>query len=470
MVDNISIPVYPFINIEPFGLCGLVGSSLFIVSYDGKVKTIIDDVLDDSKHALGKNIPTGISRSNPSNNNGNDLNERTIPDIISVTYNSKAKRIALVTLTKIVQVWQLKEIDSNKLELSLIWSRIAIKKGNCLSFSKDGSRLLLADKFGDVFGFCIDDDIKMNKNWIVVEENKIDKDDKEEPVKEPKNVQKALAATSRLTSKASYYPIILGHISMLFNVLISPCGKYVLTSERDEKIRVSLYPNSYEIGGFLLGHQQYVATLCFIEDKKKNLLLSGGGDEYIILWDWKKYELISKFNIKDMIKEKYESNNDNNNDFAIREILFINQEDAGTYKIALTIEGYSDVIIGSINSITKEFKIISETDVNGDPISISVINKKDVIVSVLKTTEDHKTGEIAIISNENTNLIESLKDIHQKLSSININLLIENKDESTQDLKSKLQFNEHKLSKSGRKSVMAAPAPVPKKKRARKNN
>uniref|UniRef100_A0A0N5AFS6 WD repeat-containing protein 45 n=1 Tax=Syphacia muris TaxID=451379 RepID=A0A0N5AFS6_9BILA len=41
--------------------------------------------------------------------------------------------------------------------------------------------------------------------------------------------------------------VLLGHCSMVLCVAISSCGNYICSSDRDEKIRISRYPESYVI-------------------------------------------------------------------------------------------------------------------------------------------------------------------------------------------------------------------------------
>lgn len=49
---------------------------------------------------------------------------------------------------------------------------------------------------------------------------------------------------------------IVGHVSMVTDMVLTPDDKYVITSDRDEHIRVSRYPNGYNIETFCLGHTE----------------------------------------------------------------------------------------------------------------------------------------------------------------------------------------------------------------------
>ena len=61
--------------------------------------------------------------------------------------------------------------------------------------------------------------------------------------------------------------------------------KYVISADRDEKIRVSRYPDAFDIVSYCLGHVQFVTQL-HLPATAPHLLLSGGGDGLVIVWDY----------------------------------------------------------------------------------------------------------------------------------------------------------------------------------------
>ncbi|XP_066563190.1 tRNA (guanine-N(7)-)-methyltransferase non-catalytic subunit wdr4 isoform X4 [Amia ocellicauda] len=76
----------------------------------------------------------------------------------------------------------------------------------------------------------------------------------------------------------------LGHLSMLLSVAVSPDGKYIITADRDEKIRVSLLKAPYDIQSFCLGHREFVSSV-FVPPHHPHWLISGSGDGTLRLWD-----------------------------------------------------------------------------------------------------------------------------------------------------------------------------------------
>lgn len=83
---------------------------------------------------------------------------------------------------------------------------------------------------------------------------------------------------------------LLGHLSMLLDILVTPDNKHVLTCDRDEKIRVTHYPNSYNIRGFCLGHTEFITGFTFVPGQD-HILASASGDGNIRIWDFLKVRL-----------------------------------------------------------------------------------------------------------------------------------------------------------------------------------
>jgi tRNA (guanine-N(7)-)-methyltransferase subunit TRM82 len=94
--------------------------------------------------------------------------------------------------------------------------------------------------------------------------------------------------------------LLLGHVSMLTDiVLIERDGQnYIITADRDEHIRISRgIPQAHVIEGYCLGHKDFVSRLC-LPAGQPNLLISGGGDDDIYVWDWSLGRLLHKVNLR----------------------------------------------------------------------------------------------------------------------------------------------------------------------------
>ncbi|XP_054021722.1 tRNA (guanine-N(7)-)-methyltransferase non-catalytic subunit WDR4 [Dryobates pubescens] len=81
----------------------------------------------------------------------------------------------------------------------------------------------------------------------------------------------------------------LGHLSLLLDVALSPDDRYIITADRDEKIRVSLAKASHNIVSFCLGHKEFVSKILVIPNYP-DLLLSASGDSTLRLWEYKSGE------------------------------------------------------------------------------------------------------------------------------------------------------------------------------------
>lgn len=95
------------------------------------------------------------------------------------------------------------------------------------------------------------------------------------------------------------FTLLLGHVSMITSMVLGEMkGKTViLTSDRDEHIRVSRYiPQAYVIEGFCLGHSDFVTAMT-IPKARGEILVSGGGDSDIFVWNWQEGSVLSRTSI-----------------------------------------------------------------------------------------------------------------------------------------------------------------------------
>ncbi len=103
--------------------------------------------------------------------------------------------------------------------------------------------------------------------------------------------------------------LLLGHTaSMLTGLRIVPNSTdnttRILTSDRDEKVRVSSFPNTYVVEGYLLGHTEYVSSLDVSKNDACPFCVTCGGDGTIRLWDYTTCEEL------DVVKADRSSSND----------------------------------------------------------------------------------------------------------------------------------------------------------------
>ncbi|KAJ6412303.1 hypothetical protein OIU84_005378 [Salix udensis] len=93
-----------------------------------------------------------------------------------------------------------------------------------------------------------------------------------------------------VNKKAS--PLLAHYCSIITSLEFSPDGRFIVTADRDFKIRVTVFPKkpldgAHEIQSFCLGHTEFVSCLAFLftVDYPQGFLVSGGGDSTVRLWD-----------------------------------------------------------------------------------------------------------------------------------------------------------------------------------------
>jgi len=114
-----------------------------------------------------------------------------------------------------------------------------------------------------------------------------------------KNEEPFAIAAADLQGDVTAYPLdnnmkkkrlLLGHTTSILTGIKIYNG-FIYTSDRDRKVRVSFFPNTFEIDGYLLGHSDYISSFDICDNK----CVTCSGDGSIRLWDCNTYEQVSLF-------------------------------------------------------------------------------------------------------------------------------------------------------------------------------
>ncbi|XP_008277658.1 tRNA (guanine-N(7)-)-methyltransferase non-catalytic subunit wdr4-like [Stegastes partitus] len=191
----------------------------------------------DARERFVFDCSTAEKKPKDDNNSQGGATEETGSDtVLAFAVSPSGKLVALTDDTKRLVLFS---CEPSWRCVSIMW---VVRRCTSLVFSQAEDELLVADKSGDVYSFS---------------------------VVEPQRGGK----------------LKMGHLSMLLAVTISPDNKYIITADRDEKIRVSHYGSPYNIQSFCLGHQQFVSAL-HIPSGHPHWLLSGSGDGTVKLWEY----------------------------------------------------------------------------------------------------------------------------------------------------------------------------------------
>ncbi|KAJ2554289.1 hypothetical protein EV175_002637 [Coemansia sp. RSA 1933] len=143
---------------------------------------------------------------------------------------------------------------------------VAEKRVNAVCFDPTGDYLVTGDKFGDAYRVSV-------------------------------------------RGEQEKHEVLLGHVSIICDVkftLSTPAApqQYILTCDRDEKIRVSKYPNSYNIQAFCLGHTEFVTTISTAAFAPESVV-SGSGDGTVRLWNVASGRLLQTVELEQCLAKYY---------------------------------------------------------------------------------------------------------------------------------------------------------------------
>uniref|UniRef100_A0A1A8NIR4 WD repeat domain 4 n=1 Tax=Nothobranchius pienaari TaxID=704102 RepID=A0A1A8NIR4_9TELE len=195
------------------------------------------------------------------NSNNGSTEETGSDEVLAIAVSSSGKLVALTDDTKRLVLF---ECEPSWRCISTRW---VVRRCVSLVFSQAEDELLVADKSGDVYSFSV-----------------------VEPQAEGE--------------------LKMGHLSMLLSMVVSPDDKFIITADRDEKIRVSHRRSPYNIQSFCLGHRQFVSTL-HIPPSHPHWLLSGSGDGTMKLWEFESGRRLQSWDLS-QLDESQSSDPDKN--------------------------------------------------------------------------------------------------------------------------------------------------------------
>ena len=234
------------------------------------------------------------------------------PNIIRLTVSHNNRHAVAVTDDKCVHVFAVQHNG----ELTELSRRFMPKRPCGIQILPDNATILCGDKFGDVYSLPLLPKVKDNEEGLpsFTEPNfdsaKTFKPSATNLTVHTQRNRKALEAQQKqknLSPKTKEplgfeHELLLGHVSMLTDLKYAQHvvdGRHrncIITSDRDEHIRVSRAPpQSHVIEGYCLGHKQFVSKLCVVPGT--DLLISGGGDGWLGVWDWPTFQFIRRIEL-----------------------------------------------------------------------------------------------------------------------------------------------------------------------------
>ena len=190
----------------------------------------------------------------------------------------------------------------------------------------------------------------------------------------------------------------------------------IVTSDRDEKIRVTNFPETHEIQTFCMGHTEFVSSIELLPHNQE-VLLSLSGDKTLKYWNFRNGKEIASFELQEL---------------ATKMILQKVNEEHST-GVLLSYEPHKILVCKFGNS---SFEVVQEIDIDKDRVVasllmddgqilyVSFLNKENGKISVQKYKNFQPIGDVF---QEDTNIqhfdaistlfkkkFDNLKEYHER--------------------------------------------------------
>lgn len=142
-----------------------------------------------------------------------------------------------------------------------------IKRASAITYDINESAIIVADKTGDVYSFPwpIPSHLLEKFNRIRL----LPPIDDKHPLTKP-------------TDERFMGRVLLGHSSSVVACTLAnaPWGRVLVTVDRDEHVRISIFPETWVIHAMGLGHTAFGSCVTTIGER----IITGGGDNRVISW------------------------------------------------------------------------------------------------------------------------------------------------------------------------------------------
>ncbi|KAK5109825.1 hypothetical protein LTR62_006558 [Meristemomyces frigidus] len=236
------------------------------------------------------------------------------PVVLKLAISPDQRHAVAVTDDKYVRVFS---IEDNRLEE--LSQRCMPKRPCALDILPDNATIICGDKFGDVYSLPLlpAESPEQDTNTGASQEPQPEQDKAafkpsatnltvhtQRNRKTLEMQQQQQKFTTKKEPLKFEHKLLLGHVSMLTDLAFAThkveekIRSYIITADRDEHIRVSRGPpQSYIIEGYCLGHNEFVSKIRLIPGT--NWLVSGGGDDWLGVWNWPEYRLHRRISLGD---------------------------------------------------------------------------------------------------------------------------------------------------------------------------
>ncbi|KAI1176748.1 hypothetical protein F4777DRAFT_587679 [Nemania sp. FL0916] len=258
-----------------------------------------------------------------------------LPFVVLLTATEDGNHVLAVT-GQDKTLWVFKHDGKGVLEE--VSKRIMPKRPCSLAMTADGQTILSADKFGDVYALPLippqpeaekeNEQQKEEEDSAAAAATSKSAPEPSQPVsganvftvhsqrnrraledqqRQREANAKAKRSVPRKESPKFAHEVLLGHVSLLTCVVTATVQEdgrpYIITADRDEHIRVSRgMPQAHVIETYCLGHSAFVNALC-VPRTRPEILVSGGGDDELFLWDWRVGKLLGTVDLAASVRE-----------------------------------------------------------------------------------------------------------------------------------------------------------------------
>eukprot|EP00559_Dactyliosolen_fragilissimus_P000860 CAMPEP_0184868388 /NCGR_PEP_ID=MMETSP0580-20130426/30245_1 /TAXON_ID=1118495 /ORGANISM="Dactyliosolen fragilissimus" /LENGTH=474 /DNA_ID=CAMNT_0027369239 /DNA_START=12 /DNA_END=1433 /DNA_ORIENTATION=- len=176
---------------------------------------------------------------------------------------------------------------------------------------------------------------------------------------------------------------IVTYVKVVDDVCFGENQIKLFTADRDEKIRISLFPDTHIVEGYLLGHTEFISSMDILTSK--NWCVTCSGDDTIRFWDYNRHCEISTINLK--------SNNKND---SVNKDSSVYQEDNEQHEEGMNVDEV-EVKEDTVNGKKSRFTPIDVTiNRQGSLLAVAFNESYHIDLYSIKSKQTNQKNDVTV--------------------------------------------------------------------------
>jgi len=206
-----------------------------------------------------------------------------------------------------------------------------------------------------------------------------------------------------LDQKPNHGRLLLGHTASILTEIRLINGDTLLTADRDEKVRLSNFPQTGIVKGYLLGHTAFISSM----DTSKDLCVTCGGDMTVRLWNTSTLQPLAMTETNDLLPTQVSTDGErvavifhNSNAihvYSMEDLRLLQTIESSTQPLGVSLQDSTIYVLAKEPMLLQVYQLVSDKYERNTQDSIAeLIQEMEGVTMPSSILEADKNGQLKL--------------------------------------------------------------------------